>query len=129
MLVQLLRAATECEFDLVPDTDQVMAKGLDLGSRTATKGGTHDAVIMNLTPKCPCEGCVVHLHPAVLQHQLEIAVADREHQIPAHGPQDHLGRELPALERFALRHATRTAACLVETARLSNPDPPHKFAT
>src|SRR6185312_6677004 len=55
MLVQLLRAATECEFDLVPDTDQVMQKGLDLGSRTATKGGTHDAVIMNLTPKCPCE--------------------------------------------------------------------------
>src|SRR4051795_1058420 len=29
--------------------------GLNLGSRTATKGGTHDAVIMNLTPKCPCE--------------------------------------------------------------------------
>src|SRR5215217_4399210 len=30
--------------------------GLDLGSRTATKGDTHDAAIMNLTPKCPCEG-------------------------------------------------------------------------
>src|SRR4051812_40225442 len=55
MLVQLLRAATECEFDLVPEPGQVMQKGLDLGSRTATKGGTHDAVIMNLTPKCPCE--------------------------------------------------------------------------
>jgi hypothetical protein len=26
MLVQLLRAATECEFDLVPDTDQVMQR-------------------------------------------------------------------------------------------------------
>ena len=84
MLVPLLRAATECEFDLVPDTDQVMTKGLDLGSRTATKGGTHDAVIMNLTPKCPCEGCVVHRDATVLQHQLEIAIADREHQIPAH---------------------------------------------
>jgi hypothetical protein len=24
--VQLLRAATECEFDLVPDTDQVMQR-------------------------------------------------------------------------------------------------------
>ena len=45
MLVQLLRAATECEFDLVPDTDQVMAKGLDLGSRTAAEGGTHDPVM------------------------------------------------------------------------------------
>src|SRR3954468_6349126 len=54
MLVQLPRAATECEFDLVPEPGQVMQKGLDLGSRTA-KGGTHDAVIMNLTPKCPCE--------------------------------------------------------------------------
>jgi len=26
MLVPLLRAATECEFDLVPDTDQVMQR-------------------------------------------------------------------------------------------------------
>jgi len=26
MVVQLLRAATECEFDLVPDTDQVMQR-------------------------------------------------------------------------------------------------------
>src|SRR5215213_1327878 len=58
IVVQLLRAAAECEFELVPDPGQVMQKGLDLGSRTATKGGTHDAVIMNLTPKCPCEvGC------------------------------------------------------------------------
>src|SRR5215210_6541588 len=89
--------------------------GLDLGSRTATKGGTYDAVIMNLTPKCPCEGCVVHFHPTVLQHQLEIAVADREHQVPAHGPEDHLGRELPALELLALRHNTRAAIRLVET--------------
>src|SRR3954449_10032848 len=55
MLVQLPRAATECEFDLVPEPGQVMQKGLDLGSRTATQGDTHDAVIMNLTPKCPCE--------------------------------------------------------------------------
>src|SRR5215207_11266432 len=83
--------------------------GLDLGSRTATKGGTHDAVIMNLTPKCPCEGRVVDRDTAVLQHQFEIAVADREHQVPAYGPQDHLGRELPALELFALRHDTCAA--------------------
>ena len=55
------------------------------------------------------KGRVVHLDPTVLQHQFEIAVADREHQIPAHGPQDHLGRELPALELLALRHDTRTA--------------------
>src|SRR5215212_5343573 len=89
--------------------------GLDLGSRTATKGGTHDAVIMNLTPKCPCEGRVVDRDTAVLQHQFEITVADREHQVPAHGPQDHLGRELPALERLALPHDTRAAIRLVAT--------------
>src|SRR3712207_81891 len=75
------------------------------------------------------EGRVVDRDTAVLQHQLEIAVADREHQVPAHGPQDHLGRELPALELFALRHDTCAAIRLVETARLSNPDPPHKLAT
>src|SRR5829696_6562265 len=103
--------------------------GLDLGSRTATKGGTHDAVIMNLTPKCPCEGRVVDRDATVLQHQLKIAVADREHQVPAHSPQDHLGRELPAFELFALRHATCAAIRLVEMARLPNPDPPHKLAT
>src|SRR5829696_7611409 len=75
------------------------------------------------------EGCVVDRDTAVLQHQLEIAVADREHQVPSDRPQDYLGRELPALERLALRHNTRAAIRLVETARLSNPDPPHKLAT
>src|SRR3954470_24279973 len=72
MLVQLLRAATECEFDLVPEPGQVMQKGLDLGSRTATKGGTHDAVIMNLTPKCPCEGLIERAY--TLGAQLGLAV-------------------------------------------------------
>ena len=72
---------------------------------------------------------MVDLHATVLQHQLEIAIADREHQVPAHGPQDHLGRELPAFELFALPHDTRAAIRLVATARLSNPDPPHKLAT
>src|SRR3982751_5167750 len=75
------------------------------------------------------DGCVVHRDATVLEHQREIAVADREHQIPSDRPQDHLGRELPALELLAVRHATRAAIRLVETARLSNPDPPHKFAT
>jgi hypothetical protein len=75
------------------------------------------------------QGRVVHLHPTVLQHQLKIAVADREHQIPSDRPQHHLGRELPALGVPTLRHNTRAAIRLVETARLSNPDPPHKLAT
>src|SRR4051812_47192999 len=55
------------------------------------------------------EGRVVDRDTAVLQHQFEIAVADREHQIPAHGPEDHLDRELPALELLALCHATCAA--------------------
>src|SRR3954470_13949035 len=75
------------------------------------------------------DGRVVHRDPAVLQHQFEIAVADREHQVPAHGPQDHLDRELPAFQLLALSQDTCAAIRLVETARLSNPDPPHKLAT
>src|SRR5215212_2421714 len=75
------------------------------------------------------QGRGVHHDPTVLQHQLEIAVADREHQVPSDRPQDHLGRELPAFEVLALRHDTCAAIRLVETARLSNPDPPLKLAT
>jgi len=44
-------------------------------------------------------------------------------------PQDHLGRELPALELLALPHDTRAAIRLVATTRLPNPDPPRKLAT
>src|SRR4051812_16626479 len=41
---------------------------------------------------------VIHRDTALLQHEREIAIADREHQIPPHRPEDHLGRELPAFE-------------------------------
>ena len=70
MLVQLPRAATECEFDLVPEPGQVMQKGLDLGSPTATKGDTHDAVIMNLTPKCTCEGQTESSYMSLIRRRL-----------------------------------------------------------
>src|SRR5436853_5385420 len=33
IVVQLLRAATECEFELVPEPGQVMQKGSDLGCK------------------------------------------------------------------------------------------------
>src|SRR3712207_6873091 len=49
------------------------------------------------------EGGVVHVHAAVGEHQLEVAVADREHQVPPDRPQDHLGGELPALDRKSTR--------------------------
>ena len=35
---------------------------------------------------------------APLTHGLEVAVADRELEIPAHGPQDHLGGKAAAAE-------------------------------
>src|SRR5215210_4440676 len=75
------------------------------------------------------EDRVVDRDTAVLQHQFEITVADREHQVPAYGPQDHLGRELPASEVVTLRHDTCAAIRLIETMHLPNPDPPHKLAT
>lgn len=37
------------------------------------------------------------LDAAVLQHEFQIAVDDREHEIPADRPEDHLARELPTL--------------------------------
>src|SRR3712207_9392334 len=44
-------------------------------------------------------GRVVNQDAAVSEHQLEVAVADREPQVPAHRPEDHLGRKLPTLEQ------------------------------
>src|SRR4051812_45921622 len=49
-------------------------------------------------------GRVVDLNPAVGEHQLEVAVADRELQVPAHRPQDDLGREAEAAEGPGVRH-------------------------
>jgi hypothetical protein len=42
---------------------------------------------------------VIHHHAAIGEHSLEIAIADRELQVPAHRPQDYLGREAKAAER------------------------------
>jgi len=44
------------------------------------------------------EGRMINRDAAVGQHQFEIAVADREHQLPADSPEDHLAREMPPLE-------------------------------
>ena len=45
---------------------------------------------------------MVDHYAAVRQHRGQVAVADRERQIPAQRPQDHLGREVPPSERPAL---------------------------
>jgi CheY-like chemotaxis protein len=47
---------------------------------------------------------VVDLDSAVEEHEFQIAVADREHQIPSHGPKDRLGCELPPLEAITQTH-------------------------
>ena len=44
------------------------------------------------------DGRVVDLHAPIRQHQFEVAVTHREHQIPADRPQDHLPGEMPPLE-------------------------------
>jgi hypothetical protein len=45
---------------------------------------------------------VIDSYPAILKHQLKVPVADGEHQIPPHRPQDDLARELPPLEPLTL---------------------------
>ena len=47
---------------------------------------------------------VVDLNSAVEEHEFQIAVADREHQIPSHGPKDRLSCELPPLEAITQTH-------------------------
>src|SRR4051812_28331417 len=73
------------------------------------------------------DGRVVDRDVAVLQHELEVAVADREHQVPAHRPEDYLGGELPTLERLTLpprrpsaHHAGAEYAASWPTPKLCN---------
>ena len=49
-------------------------------------------------------GRVVDGDAAVGEHGLEVAVADRELEIPAHGPQDHLGGKAEAAECSGVGH-------------------------
>src|SRR5215213_9037524 len=53
-------------------------------------------------------GRVVHGYAAVGEHQLEVAVADGEHEVPANRPEDHLGGELPPLEGLVWPHLGRS---------------------
>src|SRR3954451_13833333 len=71
------------------------------------------------------DGRVVDRHTAVGQHPLEVAVADRELQIPAHRPEDDLGRELPTLERV-LPTPCQTSALLIGAAASTRSQPAGK---
>jgi len=54
------------------------------------------------------QGRTADHHAAIRQHRGQVAVADRERQIPPQRPQDHLGREVPPLERAVLSRRHRT---------------------
>src|SRR3954452_576764 len=49
-------------------------------------------------------GRVIDLDPTIGQHELQVAVADRELQVPAHRPEDDLGRETEAAEGPGVGH-------------------------
>src|SRR3954451_6459818 len=71
------------------------------------------------------DGRVVDRHTAVGQHPLEVAVADRELQVPAHRPEDDLGRELPTLERV-LPTPCQASALLIGAAASTRSQPAGK---
>jgi hypothetical protein len=61
-------------------------------------------------------GGVIDLYAAVQLHELEIAVAEREHQIPPDRPQDHLGSERPPFEGPILLYLNRLPTSCRATA-------------
>ena len=54
------------------------------------------------------QGDVIDLDATVGEHELQIAVADREPEVPAHGPEDHLGGKAEAAESRSRAHARRS---------------------
>jgi hypothetical protein len=76
----------------------------------------------------------VRMSAAVLQHELEIAVTEGEHQIPSDRPQDHLSGELPTLESLIppylcclapSRHATASTRLDRQHKDATEPGNPH----
>jgi hypothetical protein len=65
---------------------------------------------------------VIHRHAAVLQYELEIAVADGEHQIPSDRPKDHLSGELRSFESLILPYLCCSSPC--RQATISYPTGP-----
>ena len=68
------------------------------------------------------DGGVCDGNAAVLQHELEVAVADREHEVPTNCPEDHLGGELPAFEGQIRPKCRQSPSCHVP-AWLRSPRP------
>ena len=64
---------------------------------------------------------VIDLNAAVGQHALEVSIADRELQIPAHRPQDDLGRKAEAAKHPSRAHPWRSSCGLVAARRSHTP--------
>src|SRR4051794_23647452 len=64
-------------------------------------------------------GRVIDRHAAISEHSFEVAVADRELQVPAHGPEDHLGREAEAAECAAFTANGRSPVWVAATGMTS----------
>src|SRR3954447_22568849 len=75
-----------------------MARGKDAG------GGVSASRVPGEALDPAVHGRVIHCDAPVGEHGLEVAVADRELQVPAHGPEDHLGREAEAPKRSGGGH-------------------------
>ena len=68
------------------------------------------------------DGGVCEVSTAFFQHELEVAVADREHKVPAHRPEDYLSGELPAFEGQTRLKCRQSPPCHVP-AWLRSPRP------
>src|ERR687893_2943244 len=75
------------------------------GPRQGTQVAAHPFLQLRGEALNPAvQGRVIHRDASVGEHGLEVAVADRELQVPAHGPEDYLGREAEAAERSGGGH-------------------------
>lgn len=63
---------------------------------------------------------MIHLHTAINQHALEIAIADWKLEVPADRSQDDLCRELPPSERFPLGSGFWKSLCGGRTSAYLN---------
>jgi EamA-like transporter family len=70
------------------------------------------------------QGDVVDEDAPVGEHGLEVAVADREGQVPAHRPEDDLGREAEAAEGPGRGHRRRSSCGWREAPLLAAREPP-----
>lgn len=62
----------------------------------------------NIFEHPPAKRGVINLHAALLRHSLELTIADRIREVPAHTPQDHLAFKWLPLNSIVAHHPTET---------------------